>query len=367
MLQPFGRAARTLLLGVVLSLLALLPASAADLWTVGGVAVDGTATSPSAAKDAALARGRQQAWTEMFRRLTPWSEWQRQPQLEDTALESMIRSFDISNEKHSSTRYLASVTYVFNATGVRDVLRKTGVQFSESIAKPVLVVALNGAAWQPASPWGNAWAAQAQRGRLVPVMVPAGDALDATTLATVSTAADWSVVQPLAERYRAGSVLVAAVSRSAAGIQVATTHIRPDGRVPRAQAFARQGTEDEPKLALRAAGAIADTLQEDWKRSTSVDFASQSSVSVLVPIRSLSDWIAVRRTLEATRLIQRMAVEEMNMYAARVRLDYAGKIDQLQTALSQSNIDLVADDKGQWTISRNATSAAAPRPDPVVP
>ena len=60
-----------------------LPARAqpADLWTVSNVAVDATAASPSAAKDAALAQGRQKAWTEVFRRITPSSEWSRQPPL----------------------------------------------------------------------------------------------------------------------------------------------------------------------------------------------------------------------------------------------------------------------------------------------
>jgi hypothetical protein len=57
----------------------------------------------------------------------------------------------------------------------------------------------------------------------------------------------------------------------------------------------------------------------------------------------------------------------MNMSVARVRLDYVGKIDQLQTALAQSNVYMSPDDKGNWTISRNASAAAAPSPSPVVP
>ena len=342
-------------------------AGAADLWTVSNVAVDGTAASPSAAKDAALARGRARAWTEVFRRLTPSTEWQSQPQLTDEVLEPMIKSFDIANEKHSSTRYLATVTFVFNAASVRDALRKSGIQFSESTAKPVLVIALTGAAWQPESPWGSAWSGQTRKGRLVPVAVPLGDGQDLAALATISTAADWSVVKPLADRYGAGSVLVAAQTRSANGIQVSMTHLRPDSRQPRAQAFARQGTEDEVQLAARAAGSIADALQEDWKRTTSVDFRTQTSLSVMVPFRSLAEWVSMRKVLESTKLVQRAFVEEMNMNVARVRLDYVGKLDQLQTALAQSNIYLAADDKGQWTLSRNASSAAAPSPSPVVP
>lgn len=352
---------------LLLSLVILAPASAKDLWTVSDVAVDGTGTSPSAAKETALAKGRQRAWTDMYRRLAPFAEWSKQPPLTDEALEPLVRSFDISNERHSSTRYLATVTYLFNAANVRDVLRKAGVQYSESVAKPVLVVALTGTAWQPETFWGTAWSAQSRRARLVPVAVPLGDAADITSLAAVSQMSDWAMVKPLADRYGAGSVLVASLTRSATGFQVATTHIRPENRVPRAQAFSRQGTEDDPTLAMRAAGSVADTLQEEWKRTTSVDFSTQSTIMARVPFRSLQEWVAIRRTLEGTRAIQRAAVEEMTVGGARVRLDHVGRVDQLQTALAQSNVTLSADDKGQWTITRNAASPAAASPNPVVP
>jgi hypothetical protein len=344
-----------------------LSAQSADLWSVPNVPVDGNGASPTTAKDTALAGGRQRAWTEIFRRLTPSSEWTQQAPIADEVLEPLIKSFDIANERHSSTRYLATVTYVFNAASVRDTLRKQGVQFSESVSKPVLVIALSGTAWQSDSPWGKAWLAQSQRGRLVPVVVPAGDAQDVGVLATVSTAADWTVVKPLADRYGASSVLVAAQSKSANGIQVSYANISPTGRVPRQQAFARQGAEDELILAVRASGQIADTLQEDWKRTTSVDFGAQTSVAITVPYRTLADWVSIRKVLEGTRNIQRIAIDEFDMTVAHVQLDYVGKIDQLQTALAQSNIYLIADDKGNWTLSRNASTAAATSPGPVVP
>lgn len=338
-----------------------------DLWTVSNVPVDGTAASPSAAKEAALSKGRQRAFAEVYRRVTPSTEWTRQPVLTDLELEPMVKSFDISGEKHSSTRYLANVTYVFNPASVRTALRKSGIQFSESTAKPVLVVPLNGTAWAPDSPWAKAWATQARRGRLVPVAVPTGDAQDMAALATVSSAADWTIVKPLADRYGASSVLVASAGKGAGGLQVNMTQIKADGRAQRSSSFAPAATEDDLALANRAAGSIADSLQEDWKRTTSVDYGQQSSLSVTVVITNLGDWVGIKKQLEATRLIQVVAVEEMNLNTARLRLDYVGKVDQLQTALAQANLFLVADASGSWTLSRNAASAAASSPASAVP
>lgn len=345
---------------VALMLVLAIPAGAqqADLWTVTNIPVDATGTSPSAAKEAALAQGRQKAWGEVFRRITPSSEWPRQPKLTDLELEPMVKSFDIAAEKHSSTRYLATVTYVFNPSGVRAALKRSGNQFSESTSKPVLVVPLNGAAWAPKeSAWGSAWAQQSRRGRLVPIAVPEGDLEDMTSLATVSSAADWPTVKQLADRYGASSVLVASAGKSAKGLQVAMTLIRPEGRGQNSGFYPPQGAEDESALTLRAAGSVADSLQEDWKRTTSVDYGQQSSVTVTIPFRALSDWVSIKRHLESTKLIQLVAVEEVSMGSARVRLDYVGKVEQLQTALSQTNLYLAADGTGNWTLSRNAAAA----------
>jgi Uncharacterized protein conserved in bacteria (DUF2066) len=342
-------------------------AQTSDLWTVTNIPVDGTGASPSAAKDAALAQGRQKAWAEVFRRITPSTEWARQPVLTNAELEPMIKSFDISGEKHSSTRYLATVTFVFNPQGVRSAMRRTGTQFSESTAKPVLVVALNGAAWAPDSAWGRAWSTQSRRGRLVPVAVPVGDVQEMSTLATISSAADWAIVRPLAERYGASSVMVASAAKGGNGLQVNLTLIKPEGRTQRNASYAAQGAEDEVALATRASGVIADSLQEDWKRTTSVDYGQQSSLSLNVPFTNLSEWVSVKRHLDAIKLVQRSYVEELNMSEARLRVDYVGKVEQLQTALSQSNLYLAADANGNWTLSRNATAAAGPITDPVVP
>jgi RNA 3'-terminal phosphate cyclase len=174
------------------------------------------------------------------------------------------------------------------------------------------------------------------------------------------------MVKPLADRYGASSVLVATAAKSGNGLQVSLAHIKPDGRNARNGAYAAQGSEDEFALAHRAAGTIADSLQEDWKRTTSVDYGQQSSVTVAVPFASLSEWVATKRSLQATRVIQVLAVEEFNMRGARVRLDYVGKLDQLQTALSQTNLYLNSDTQGNWTLGRNAGATAA-NPGSVVP
>ena len=359
MLKSFGR------LAAVLALLAAfvpVAARADDVWTVSNISVDATGTSPSTAKDTALAQGRQLAWTQLFHRLTPASEWPRIPAIPPAELEPMVKSFDIANERHSSTRYLATVTYLFNPATVRTALRKYGLQYSESTAKPVLVIALTANAWSPESPWAQAWAATARGGHLVPIVVPVGDVAELPLLSTASTAGDWNAVKPLADRYNAGSVLIANAAEGGGGLQVTLTQIKTDGRAQRNASYAPQTKEDKLALSTRAASTIADTVQEDWKRSTSVDYGAQTNLAAVVAFSSLADWIAVRRDLDGVRLVQNILVDELNLQGARLHFDYVGKIDQLQTALAQTNLYLTADANGTWILSRSPAAAPSSAP-----
>jgi hypothetical protein len=359
MLKFFGQL--TAVLGILL-VFAMPGARADDLWTVSNIAVDATGTSPSTAKDAALAQGRQTAWAQLFRRLTPATEWARQPQLTPAELEQMVKSFDIANERHSSTRYLATVTYLFNPASVRTALRKYALQFSESTAKPVLVVPLTANAWAPDSPWSQAWTATAHAGHLVPIVVPVGDVAEMPLLSSISTAADWNAVKSLADRYGAGTVLVANATRSGGALQVTLTQIRPDGHTQRGASYVPQNREDELAVSNRAATTIADSVQEDWKRSTSVDYGAQTSLSATVTFSTLAEWIGVRRDLDSVRLIQNILVDELSLQGARLHFDYNGKVDQLQTALAQANLYLTPDANGTWILSRNAAPAPSPAP-----
>jgi len=358
MLKSFGQSVAVIGLFVVLT---LLPARADDLWTVSNIQVDATGTSPSTAKDAALAQGRLVAWTQLFRRLTPANEWTRQPVLAPAELEVLVKSFDIANERHSSTRYLATVTFIFNPVSVRAALRKSGMQFSESTAKPVLVIPLMGNSWAPESTWSQAWASTARGGRLVPIVVPVGDVAEMQQLSAAASAADWQAVKPLADRYNAGAVIVANAARSGSTLQVNLTQIKPDGRAQRAANYTPQTGENDLALSTRVAGTIADSVQEDWKRSTSVDYGAQTSLTANVAFGTLSEWIGIRKDLDSVRLIQNILVDELNLQGARLRFDYVGKVDQLQAALSQANLYLTPDANGTWILSRNA---AAPSPAP---
>src|SRR6201986_434787 len=92
-------------------------ASAEDIFAVTGIHVDASGPSASVAQNTAMAQGRPKAWAILFKRVTKQQDWGKQPNLDDAGLQRIIRPFTVKNEKRSTTRYVADVTYTFSPEG----------------------------------------------------------------------------------------------------------------------------------------------------------------------------------------------------------------------------------------------------------
>jgi hypothetical protein len=227
-----------LLAGLALGAYAAEAAPAPDLFTVTGVKVDATAESATAARDIAMAQGRPVAWTKVFRRLVAQGNWRKQPQLDENALLRMVRSFEVANERRSTTRYLADVTYHFNPVAVRAALRQAGVAYTEARARPALVIpVVAGKGVEPMSPWFAAWKDPAMQQGLVPFVLPGGDPGDEEVLSRADIVqADWASVAPLARRYNAAEVIIAVASEDAKTVQM--VELSATQRLPASFAYA---------------------------------------------------------------------------------------------------------------------------------
>ena len=315
-------------------LLALLPARllAADaaLYTVPGIEVDATAGSANAARDIALARGRPVAFQRLYRRITPPTAWDQQPQLTAAVLERLILSMQIDNERRSTTRYLAEVTYNFNPVEVQNLLRGNGIRFAEAQAKPVLVIPTMNNAYDPQSEWARAWTQPSIAQGLVPVILPFGDAADQPILGGGNIAGlGWEALAPLAQRYEVEEVVIARVT--------------PDGNAAQLIVLSETGRQVESvtyansNFATTADGA-AQLLAQDWKEAAAVDYSRRARIVADVAFNSPQDWAAIRQALGNVRTVANFDVLGLSVNEARVELSYFGAPEQLGVAMGQQNL-----------------------------
>ena len=304
-----------------------------DLYTVPNVRIDASAEAALVARDNAMAQGRRDAWTKLYRRFTAAAQWGKQPQLDDNQLLRLVRNFEVSGERRSTTRYLADVIYRFNPVTVRAVLRQANIPYTEIRSKPALVIPIiDVKRYDPASPWAAVWKDPSYTQGLVPMIPVRGDGEDMAVLSREDlTQVDWAGFDALASRYDAGEIVLAIASDDANTVQA--IEISPAGRVPASFGFADSNF-------MADADAIADKVAETWKTRTSVDFGTRARLVTDVQFDTLAQWARIRTQLRATRSVAAVDIVGLASNEAQINLSYFGKVDQLRDALAQQSLQL---------------------------
>ena len=331
------------------ALLLAAPAAAQDsLYTVSGIHVDANAASSTEAMNAAIAQGRGKAFQTVFRRLTRQADWARQPALDTAALLRISRGYNIANERRSTTRYVADVTYMFNPDAVVRTLRAAQIAYSQSTAKRILVIPMSPGVGH--GPWSQALMAPAFRDSQVPFTV-SGAEDDAALAALNFDAATWNDVASVAlknhvtevglvQALYANGKMTVNIRRLGLGEQPAKTSVD----VPMLQTV---GTT-YPAAAQAAVRAIEDL----WKTRSAIDFSQRGRLTADVRIASLAQWGQIQTALGTVANVTGMTVTAMDIDYARINLSYLGGIDQLREALGAAGLTLTNHD-GQWMLARN--------------
>jgi len=329
---------------------AAAPAAAQDnsLYTVSGVHVDANGASSTEALNAAITQGRAKAFQTLYRRLTRQVDWTRQPALDAAALVRIGRGYNIANERRSTTRYVADVTYMFNPEAVGRTLRAAQIAFSQTQAKRILVIPMSPGVGHGA--WAQALMAPAFRESAVPFTL-LGPEDDAAVAALNFDAATWNEVSAVAAKNRVTEVGLVQVASADGKV---TVNIR---RLGLGQQPAKASV-DVPMLQNvtatypAAAQAAVRTIEEMWKTRSTIDFSQRGRLTADVRIASLEQWGKIQASLGSVSNVTGFTVTAMNMDYARINLTYLGGIDQTREALAGAGLSLT-NRGGQWMLAQN--------------
>lgn len=360
--------------GVSFLLLAPAPLRAeSSVFSVRDVAVDKSADAATSARDVAIRSGRNAAFNALLKRLTLKASWPRLPKASSVNAEDYLASFTITDERTSTTRYLAKITYDFAPDKIRALLTAYGIPYGETRSKPAVVLPVlltqsGPMLWQPENVWAQAWRGKSFDQALAPMIVPVGDLSDINETAGLDLAApDWTSVRALADYYGATRVLLAAVSvrQAAAGtlLDVRLTEVTPSGADEERRSY--QGA-DETKAIETAIDDIAQSIQERWKQGTVVAAGSEGTLRAAVQFGSLGEWVSIRDRLEQAPTVRAVDVVGLTVDEALVDLRFVGTRAQLAVKLAQSDLRLNASPDGTYSLSSAGgmvTGAVGPSAD----
>ncbi len=352
----FVRAAPLLVLWMVL--VCSFPAHAqgvADAFTVRGVDVDVTAANPQAAKDQAISQGQREAFRVLLERLTAPADHARLPKVDGT---QYVRDFSVQSERSSPARYLATLTVRFNPTAVRKLLQGAGIAYAEPRNRSMVVVPVfkttptaKPVLWEDANPWRAAWVAQGAGG-LVPLVVPAGDTADSQALSVEQAVAGTpEALEALGSRYRTSDVMVAVAALSPGGKNLDVSVIATPGAPKPFDSLTYHTNDSESTEAMiaRAASDMARAVDTVFKQPNLLQFDRAASLSTLVPLAGMEDWMAVRERLARVPQVRRWELVSLSKAEAALVLHIVGDQEQVKAALGNAGLQLDWGD-GFWVM-----------------
>jgi hypothetical protein len=322
-------------------------AYADDLYTVSGVHVDASGASSAEALNLAIAQGRPRAWQILYRRLTRQQDWTRQPALDAPTLVRISRGYTPANERRSTTRYVADITYMFNPDAVARTLRDANIAFTQAVVRRILLVPMSPGYTN--GPWTQAFAGTHES--LVPFSLPT--TADAADLAQLNfDNANWNDIAPVANRIKATeAALVQAIYAN--GKMTVNIRRLGQGETPSKTSVdvpLQQTVSTTYPTAAQAAVAAMDDL---WKSRSAVNPNARGTITADVQVNSLNQWGAIQTALSAMDNVTNVQVVAMNLGYARLSIAYQGSAEQLRDAMSEQGLAL-SGRGGQWTITAGA-------------
>lgn len=327
------------------------PDAETRIFTAFGVHVDERAATVAEARARALAVGQRRALRRLYEKLVERDDVYRLPVVGQTELSRLVRGLEIFNERSSSVRYIADLNVTFDAEAMRRLLANSGVPFSQSGGRAVLVLpvlAMGGAHYlfEPENTWAAAWSKIDTQNRLLDFRFAEGGFRDRRDLSVRQVLQkDADRISELAARYGAEDVLLAVAEPVRAYgngspavdfryLRLLSPADETSGRIRGAVGAAQDA------LLRQAAQAIVERLEIDWKTQTLVDFGQVFELRAEVPVSTLEDWVDLQSRIGRVSMIQSLEIERLALPVSRVRLHYIGGANQLILTLNEVDVAL---------------------------
>ena len=337
------------------------------------VTVDATAETAAKARETARLDGQRRALATLVEHLPGAGPAAKLPKLDDKAITDLVASFEVAKERMSAVRYVAEYTFHFRPAEVRRVLRSAGIAIADDPGKPsdpgqpspdsgkppVLLPVYQAAGmarlWDDPNPWRDAWDRQPAATRVV---IPLGDAGDVAAIdANQARAGNAGALGALARRNGADDAVVAVAAMRGApdkpsGVDVTVRRYRGGQLLgSRNASLTANPGESESDLLGRATGAVVAAIETGWKKEPPPGYDQQGTLTAVLPITGLDDWVRARERLAAVPAIRKVALVALSRQEATIEIGYAGSIDQLKASLAGISLDLVRGDP-LWRLAR---------------
>jgi Uncharacterized protein conserved in bacteria (DUF2066) len=349
------------------------------------VSVDATAATVVQAREKARLDGQRRALAAVVARLAGGTS-PTLPQLDDNAITDLVQSFQVANERMSAVRYLADYTFHFRPAAIERLMADAGVAAAvppagqaaanppvagpppgnpESRGPAVLVPLYQAGGalrlWDDPNPWRRAWDEPSQDFEAAHLVIPLGDAGDLAAIdAAKAKAGDPAALAALARHNAAAAAVVALAAIEGppdkpTAVDVTLRRYRAGQPVGSdAARFAANPGESADDLLHRAVAASISEIasgESGWKEEPVAGYDRLGSLTAVLPIAGLDDWVHVRERIAGLPAVRKIALVALSREEATIEIGYVGSLDQLKAGLAGISLALVGDGSS-WRLAR---------------
>lgn len=331
---------------------AMTPASPpTEVFTVRAVAIQVTDPNPAEAKAKAMGQARNEAARQLLIRLTPKAYYPKWQQTGEWPLTRWIQSIAIRNERVDENTYQAEYDVAFRPQPVLDYLADESIPALTQSAPEFLLLPIydRGDQWilgGEQNLWHQAWQNMLRQKRfgLLPFKIPAQ--IEQLDTADLTPSVHTDTLRALAAQHGVIKVLlVVARLEATTNLDGTTSNIEVQtiglgaGPEPVIGNHSFRGEVNQPiqDLLAQAAAGVLQQLEDEWK-SEIQNHSANRTLEVMVPLRSLADWVEIHQRLKSVPIVQEVRLRAMTRQSAQLVLKLSGTAEAMSGEFQQYNL-----------------------------
>lgn len=341
-----------------------------EAYIIHAIAVDVTAASAVAARDKAIFDGQRTALTQLLERMEA-AKAINPAKLSDNKIAALVKNFEITSEKASNVRYIASMNVRFKPQAVQNLLNNAGVSFVASPTMPIVILPISDSngrpvLWEENTTWRNALEQLEHKDSLQPVLVPNGELSDIGAVGTqAAIAGDAGSLGAIATLHSASAVIVAQITGDVIKLSpkqpltIQLTRYDSGGQKSDNQTVVIPATDNSNSQLADAASRVQDFIMHRSLNTTAEAGkanpaqTAQAAMQLYAPLTTLPELTRLRQKLGALSAIQRINIQSITREGADLVLEFNGDAVQLQQGMMQQGLSLSQSMTGQWQIRSN--------------
>ena len=347
-----------------------LNAQAGEVYVIDNIKISANAKSANIARNNAVEKGQLKAFQELLKLHYPDAQ-SKFNSLDKENISATIESYELSEERRSTTNYLAKLKVTFNKKQVDELMQNMGANYVESSAQeqiiddknnhnpilaptteamnsliiPVLKQGDNYYWFDDENSWLNSWHKKLKASPNEKFILPIGDLEDLSILNKDLLNKNLIDLHSLLERYNANNIVLLTLDNNMPNLALRAQYLNKFFHNWQSHEFSNPEGDD---INLLFAKYINEVEQYNFNSSgnksakLTEEFITveAQTINIDYPIEKISDWSILEEILSKSKYVSNLSLHQVTLRNYNFSFKYNISFENLETLFKNNNFTL---------------------------